>query len=319
MQMQLARRSGHLDGKKIRPKNVDGHVQTLRLQLLSKDLDIPQPRWRRRKDKAGGDVIWEPGVIQPVANQTTSQESIQESDSGHTVTSKQENLLDGSTQPTVLIPDQPAIPCLEAPGAFEPTATEGSKALRFASDTLGGEKPRYPKWTFPNKPCDAVYRAGDGGVDSTDKIDAKPQWAAGVPPPDMQEFNFTQMEDGTRKLAAVDEAWKASYVHDPFFEMEMLPKYESELHVVDAWWTSEMPSVSPGVAPFIQEYMKQHEGDTTDLGILFQSALGKLRQEGMTTAGQMASASLIMWGQRHPEPHENNVYNMSDGRPVHMH
>ena len=55
IQMQLARRGRHLAGKKIIPKNVDVHVQALRLQLIAKDLDIPQPKWRKKKkDKAGG-------------------------------------------------------------------------------------------------------------------------------------------------------------------------------------------------------------------------------------------------------------------------
>ena len=39
-QTQLARRGGHLTGKKIQPRDVDGHVQALRLQLIAKDLDI---------------------------------------------------------------------------------------------------------------------------------------------------------------------------------------------------------------------------------------------------------------------------------------
>ena len=49
IQMQLARRGGHLAGKKIQPRNVDGHVQALRLQLTSKDLDPPQwkPKWKK--------------------------------------------------------------------------------------------------------------------------------------------------------------------------------------------------------------------------------------------------------------------------------
>ena len=68
--MQLARRGGHLTGKKIQPENADGHVQALRLQLLSKDLDIPQPKWWwGKKDKAGGAATWE----QCVGNSTPLQ------------------------------------------------------------------------------------------------------------------------------------------------------------------------------------------------------------------------------------------------------
>ena len=57
-----------------------------------------------------------------------------------------------------------------------------------------------------------------------------------------------------------------------------------------------MPAVGPSLAPFIQEYMKQHESVKPNyLGGLFQNSLGKLCQDGMTTTGQMDAAALIMW------------------------
>ena len=52
--MKLSHRGGHLTGEKIQPKNADGHVQALRLQLIAKDLDKAAARWVR-KDKAGGE------------------------------------------------------------------------------------------------------------------------------------------------------------------------------------------------------------------------------------------------------------------------
>ena len=50
--MRLDRRGGHLAGKKIYAKNVDGHVQALRLQLIAKDLG--KPKWVKKEEKAGG-------------------------------------------------------------------------------------------------------------------------------------------------------------------------------------------------------------------------------------------------------------------------
>ena len=41
IQMQLVRRGCQLTGEKIQPRDAGGHVQALRLQLVSKDLDIP--------------------------------------------------------------------------------------------------------------------------------------------------------------------------------------------------------------------------------------------------------------------------------------
>ena len=51
--MRLERRGGHLAGKEIPPKNADGHLQALGLQLIAKDLDKAVPRWVK-KDKEGG-------------------------------------------------------------------------------------------------------------------------------------------------------------------------------------------------------------------------------------------------------------------------
>ena len=51
--MQFARRGGHLTGKKIHPRNVNGHIQALRLQLLAKDLDKEKPKWAKKEEKAG--------------------------------------------------------------------------------------------------------------------------------------------------------------------------------------------------------------------------------------------------------------------------
>ena len=50
--MQLPRRGGHLAGKKIQPRNVNGHVQALRRQLIAKDLDKDKVK-RVKKEKAG--------------------------------------------------------------------------------------------------------------------------------------------------------------------------------------------------------------------------------------------------------------------------
>ena len=71
MLMQFARRGGHLAGKKIQPKNAVGHVQALRLQIFPKDLGAPQPRWWKKKDKAGGSATWKQCASKPIVSQTT--------------------------------------------------------------------------------------------------------------------------------------------------------------------------------------------------------------------------------------------------------
>ena len=115
-------------------------------------------------------------------------------------------------------------------------------------------------------------------------------------------MNLTQMEEGTRRLVSLDNARKSSYVNIPEFNIEVLPKYEPTLHVVDTWWEEEGRAISPSLVPFVQEYMKCHgQFDGSDLVDQFRNELEQLEQNGITTDGQLAAASMIMWDQRRPK------------------
>ena len=117
IQMQLARRGGHLAGKKIQPRNVDGHVQALRLQLMSNDLDTPQwkPRWKKKEDKvAGGELL-----------QRTAVEEEDDKKSAEDVTQ------------TIYLPQ----------GSSETVGV--SKVITFFPDTSENEKPDYPSGRNP--------------------------------------------------------------------------------------------------------------------------------------------------------------------------
>ena len=104
-----------------------------------------------------------------------------------------------------------------------------------------------------------------------------------------------------RRLTAINETWETAYLAAPLYELEELPQIISELHPVDAWWNSEMPTVNVELKPFIIEYMKQKKvSSNLDVGCLIQSALDQIGSEGTESAKQMASSATIMWNERHP-------------------
>ena len=107
-------------GKKIQPRNVDGHLQALRLQLIAKDLDSPQPKrvWRKKESVAGGVTTNQSGEAECVALQCNTMEC------GNPKTLETETDKKG----------------------------EIARALTFAPDTVLVEKPDYHKWTKPLKP-----------------------------------------------------------------------------------------------------------------------------------------------------------------------
>ena len=74
IQMQLARRGGHLARRKFHPKNVGGHVHAIRLQLIAKDLDAPHPKWWKKKDKNVGETQPNRTVEKPIPLQETATE-----------------------------------------------------------------------------------------------------------------------------------------------------------------------------------------------------------------------------------------------------
>ena len=217
--MQLARRGWHLAGKKIKPKNVDGHVQALMMRLLSKDLDIPQPKWCwGKKDKAGGAATWKQCVgntTPPRAMCLNPKPELWNSDVPHIEGAKAY----GSTTNTICESED------QLPTFVGMEDQMGMKTIKCSRDTEDNGKPRHPRWTKPSNPRDTVYRAREGLTDLPKKDEEQqPKWGEGIPPPGVREMNLTQMEEGARKVAVVRETWKSAYVDEPFCELGILPK-----------------------------------------------------------------------------------------------
>ena len=289
MQMQLARRGGHLGGNKIQPKDVDGHIQALRRQMIAIDVEPPRPPfWRKKKDKAGGahkDPVF--GSLVPHSEGA----SLGEVPSGliSNVPIAQSPILDGKDELPVSAPviqnDQPV--------------TGGDKRITiFATDTQDFQRDHRPKWAKHVKPWDTVYCAGDQPLDQTMMV----PWPTGTLPGDLHHINLTPMEEGVRRSAFTNEEWKTDYVDEPLYSIGITTNDELAEHMVDSWWKSEDPAINTGLIPYVEEYMKS--GATSDhihLGEAYVEALKRLGQDGSVANCQMANAAQIMRMGRKPK------------------
>ena len=164
------------------------------------------------------------------------------------------------------------------------------------------ETPDRPKWAKTLEPWATVYRAwGDAAVLAENSASTQPKWQEEVLPTDIGVFDFTPMEDGMRRIASLTDNWKADYLTEPCVDLELSAICVSCTRPVGDWWTSEVPSRSPELSPFIKEYMKQHESfPKSEMGVRYQEALDRLQSEGTERMKHQATAAQIMWSARHP-------------------
>ena len=289
--MQFARRGGHLNGKKILPRNVNGHIQALRLQLISKDLDNDKAKWVKKEEKAGGQSCLTQGKIRPPAIVDSSATLRIEPIECINKTEAQ------AITPMVVDRKGDESGDVPAPGLDDRVAPLPGR-ISFSADTSFIEGPDRPRWTKPLKPWDTVYRAGE---DSDPTLEPTSKWPSGELPPEIELFNFTTMEGGMRRVANVDDDWKSDYLLDACVDLDMHIPCTSGPRPLDSCWVFENPALSPELVPFAQGYMRVQEvTPSCDMNVLYQQALGVLRGGGSERMSQQAAAALIMWADRHP-------------------
>ena len=74
-------------------------------------------------------------------------------------------------------------------------------------------------------------------------------------PPDLTMFNFTSLEDGTRRVMALDEQWKGAAKSHPTHMMEL--DCEPSWGGVDQWWEEERPVLRNRLIPVAKDHTRQ--------------------------------------------------------------
>lgn len=138
----------------------------------------------------------------------------------------------------------------EVPSISSERNDSAKPCISAPPETLSQEAPGRPDWQKPRKPWDTAYRSGEEIVETQNgAMQTQSKWRPGVLPSDIGAFNFATMGDGTRRAASAAERWKADYLAGPCVDLVFLPTFASDLHPVDVWWSSEIPAISPELAP----------------------------------------------------------------------
>lgn len=295
-------------GKKILPRNVNGHIQALRLQLISKDLDSDKAKWVKKEEKAGGqDDLSKANAPLSVIIVPMDALKLDSTMCNDKETTQNVPVVDVSNEEKsedVLAPE------------LDDNVAPLPGSIRFSADTAFIEGPDRPRWTEPLKPWDTVYRAGE---DSELTIAPPAKWSPGALPPEIEQFNFTSMEDGMRGVFNVDDGWKSDYLLDTCADLDFHIPSTNESRPLDSRSVVENPALVPELVPFVQEYMRLQEvTPSCDLHVLYRQDLGVLRDGGSEHMSQQAAAALIMWSERHPRSagkNEEQMVNWGDRYP----
>ena len=106
------------------------------------------------------------------------------------------------------------------------------------------------------------------------------KWRGAVFPTDFQLFNFTELEDGARSLANLDDQWISVYPTLP--KGVLAAEQEANQSTIDAWWSRRKVDIHHTIIPYVKNVMAVRLGkeagilDNQQLDMVFRDALAPL-------------------------------------------
>ena len=122
-------------------------------------------------------------------------------------------------------------------------------------------------------------------------------WDKDVLPLDFPLLNFSDMEEGTRRLVSTNDAWLYQDEVDP-----ILGPTKSDLNEMqrslDDWWEENLPLVSERIVPFIRNIMLSEPNAHVPFGESYTHALECLAEGGAMREQQLSAHALEAWIKR---------------------
>ena len=278
--MQLARRGGHKSCRRIKPEQVDGYLQAIRDGMLKEELSNRKPNAiiESKEDKR----VWKPkraaGAFNPSGEQKWEEDvSTYAFGSGKRLP-HEEALTNAQIRATQLQSE------LDMGTSF----SDAPSSSRIDGKTRG-------KGVSFNK-NDAVTTVNPmaGGMNRVKPCEDQSHswhWDKEVLPLDFAMLDFSDMEEGTRKLYHMKDDWLYLDEITPVIEgvSSALTDREKE---VDEWWAEYTPKVAERITPFIKNVLRREKNTSMPFKEVYLSALDHLAEGGSIQEQQLALLAL---------------------------
>ena len=277
MLMQMARRGGHKSGRRIEPDKIDGYIQALRDNAAAEEKSKRTPP--TRKEQTSWIPKWTPKV-------------------------KAGGSLSAEKSEAPVNADNP-------PGRM----SHKCGADRFLSQEEAGTNAITRAHELEQELTDDIPNVG-----TTEQIPAKVSWSAGggeepsstitngrmnswhwdkcALPLDFKMFDFTDLEENTRLLCYMNDAWMYRDEEPPQMLDQSISTISHQEHI-DDWWADVEPEMNEKLVPLVKEMMESGYSEKVPLEDLCILTLQHLIDGGSADQAKMATGAMNSLKRKH--------------------